>query len=122
LQIAARCADAWNVDYVKPEDFGRKLAILKDHCRDLGRDPESIAPSYFGLISVNRDPDKVVRVLSPNLPQNAYVLNGTPDEVIDQMREFRDLGARHIQLSFVDYPSTDGVETFLEDVWPEIKE
>jgi alkanesulfonate monooxygenase SsuD/methylene tetrahydromethanopterin reductase-like flavin-dependent oxidoreductase (luciferase family) len=122
LRIAARYADAWNVDYVKPEDFGRKLAILKDHCRDLGRDPESIAPSYFGLISVNRDPDKVVRVLSPNLPQNAYVLNGTPDEVIDQMREFRDLGARHIQLSFVDYPSTDGVETFLEDVWPEIKE
>jgi alkanesulfonate monooxygenase SsuD/methylene tetrahydromethanopterin reductase-like flavin-dependent oxidoreductase (luciferase family) len=122
LRIAAKFAEAWNVDYVKPEDFGRKLAILKDHCRDLGRDPESIAPSYFGLISVNRDPDKVVRVLSPNLPQNAYVLNGTPDEVIDQMREFRDLGARHIQLSFVDYPSTDGVETFLEDVWPEIKE
>ena len=122
LRIAAQYADAWNVDYVQPDDFRRKLGILHDHCRDLGRDPASIVPSYFGLISVNRDPDKVVRELSPNLPQHAYVLNGTPDEVIDKLREFRDIGAQHVQLSFLDYPSTDGVETFFDDVLPAIED
>ncbi len=122
LGIAAKYADAWNVDYCHPADFERKYGILRANCEAIGRDPDEIEPSYFGLISVNRDERKIVRTMPPNLPPHAYFFNGGPDEVIEQIAVFRDLGARHIQFSFLDYPSTEGIETFLEDVLPTLKE
>jgi alkanesulfonate monooxygenase SsuD/methylene tetrahydromethanopterin reductase-like flavin-dependent oxidoreductase (luciferase family) len=122
LRIAAKYADAWNVDYIHPEDFERKLGILHGYCDEIGRDPATIEPSYFALVSLNRDPDKVLKVMPPNYPPTAYMLNGGPDEVLEKLARFRDLGARHVQLSFLDYPGTDGIETFLEYVLPQIKE
>jgi alkanesulfonate monooxygenase SsuD/methylene tetrahydromethanopterin reductase-like flavin-dependent oxidoreductase (luciferase family) len=121
LGIAARYADAWNVDYVHPADFERKYGILRQRCEEIGRDPGEIEPSYFGLISVNRDPARIVREIPPNLPPHAYFFSGGPNEVLEQIAVFRELGARHIQFSFLDYPNLDGIETFLEDVLPELK-
>ncbi len=42
LRIAAELADGWNVPFVAPEDFGRKLGVLGQHCDAVGRDPAEI--------------------------------------------------------------------------------
>jgi F420-dependent oxidoreductase-like protein len=40
--VVARWADHWNLGFVRPEHFPRKLAALAGHCADLGHDPGEI--------------------------------------------------------------------------------
>ncbi len=49
------------------------------------------------------------------------VLIGTPDEVVDRIRQYRSLGVRHFMLWFLDFPSTLGIELFAEKVIPAIR-
>jgi alkanesulfonate monooxygenase SsuD/methylene tetrahydromethanopterin reductase-like flavin-dependent oxidoreductase (luciferase family) len=122
LRLAAQYADMWNVDYVTAEQFGHKVRVLHDHCRDLGRDPGEVVPSNFGLVSISDDPDKVLTALPPNYSPSASMIGGNPDEVYEKLMQFVALGAQHIQLTFLDYPSTAGIELFLSDVLPRFKE
>ena len=118
LRVAAEHADWWNVDYVPPAVFSHKLGVLREHCRAVGRDPESIVPSYFCLVSLSRNPDRVIRTAPANFTPGAHVVAGSPDEVAAELAEFERVGARHIQLSFLDYPSSEGLELFVSEVLP----
>ena len=118
LRVAAEYADWWNVDYVPPAVYAQKLRVLGDHCHAVGRDPTSITPSYFCLVSLSRDPDRILRTAPPNFSPGAHVVAGSPDEVMAGFAEFERLGARHLQLSFLDYPSSEGLELFLTEVLP----
>jgi F420-dependent oxidoreductase-like protein len=42
LRTAARFAQHWNFVGGPPEEFSRKLEVLRGHCADLGRDPDEI--------------------------------------------------------------------------------
>jgi alkanesulfonate monooxygenase SsuD/methylene tetrahydromethanopterin reductase-like flavin-dependent oxidoreductase (luciferase family) len=118
LRVAAEHADWWNVDYVPPEVYARKVSILADHCRATGRDPATVTPTYFGIVSLSNDPDRVIRTPPPRYPPTAHVIAGGPEEVAERLPRFEQLGARHIQLAFLDYPETDGLELFLDEVLP----
>jgi alkanesulfonate monooxygenase SsuD/methylene tetrahydromethanopterin reductase-like flavin-dependent oxidoreductase (luciferase family) len=118
LRVVARHADWWNADYYSPAEYGRKLSVLRDHCRAIGRDPAEITPTYFATVSLSRDPDAVVRNMPFSHRGELYLLNGTPDEVTRKLEEFAALGVQHIQLSFMDFPSSEGIDLFLSDVLP----
>ena len=45
LRFVAKYAQHWNVPGGTPEDFTRKLGILREHCADVGRDPSEIVTS-----------------------------------------------------------------------------
>ena len=47
-----------------------------------------------------------------------HVISGTPDEVTAQIDAFADAGVRHMQLNFLDFPRTEGLELFLAEVLP----
>jgi alkanesulfonate monooxygenase SsuD/methylene tetrahydromethanopterin reductase-like flavin-dependent oxidoreductase (luciferase family) len=118
LRVVARHADWWNADYYSPAEYARKLAVLHDHCRAIGRDPATIVPTYFATVSLARDPDAVVRNMPFSHRGEIYLVNGAPDDVTRQLEEFAALGVRHVQLSFMDFPSTEGLDLFLSDVLP----
>jgi alkanesulfonate monooxygenase SsuD/methylene tetrahydromethanopterin reductase-like flavin-dependent oxidoreductase (luciferase family) len=118
LRIAAQYADWWNIDYAQPEVFAHKLALLRAHCADIGREPESVVPTYFGIVSLSNDPAKVVRTPPPIYPPTSYIIAGDANEVSDRLFELAHLGAKHLQLVFLDYPETAGIELFLSDVLP----
>lgn len=48
-------------------------------------------------------------------------LVGTPDEIVDRVRQYQNLGVRHFMLWFLDFPSTGGIELFAEKVLPGIR-
>lgn len=118
LRIAAQYADWWNVDYASLADFKRKVGILHRHCEELGRDPATIMPTYYGVASISRDPGKVVGAPPLNFPPNAHIFGGSPESVVEQIEEFEAAGARHIQLLFLDYPEPEGRDLFMHDVLP----
>jgi alkanesulfonate monooxygenase SsuD/methylene tetrahydromethanopterin reductase-like flavin-dependent oxidoreductase (luciferase family) len=118
LRIAAEHADWWNVDYVSPETYAHKLNVLHGHCESLGRDPKSIVPTAFCLVSVSHDESKFVRIPPSNYPPTSYIINGSPGEVIEKIQAFEAIGVQHMQVTFLDYPKLDGIELFLKEVLP----
>lgn len=118
LRVVAQHADWWNADYYSPEEYGRKLAVLHEHCHAVGRDPATIVPTYFATVSLSRDPDAVVRNLPFSHRGELYLLSGTPDDVADKLTAFAAQGVQHVQLSFMDFPNTEGLDLFLSEVLP----
>ncbi|HUX87424.1 MAG TPA: LLM class flavin-dependent oxidoreductase, partial [Chloroflexota bacterium] len=48
-------------------------------------------------------------------------LVGTPDEVVDRIRQYQALGVSHFMLWFLDFPSTAGLRLFAEKVLPALR-
>jgi alkanesulfonate monooxygenase SsuD/methylene tetrahydromethanopterin reductase-like flavin-dependent oxidoreductase (luciferase family) len=118
LAVVARHADWWNCDYYSPAEYAHKLAILHDHCRAIGRDPDAIVPTCYMGITVSHDPDRLVRQRSMGHRGEVHVMSGTPDEVTAQIEAFAAAGVRHMQLNFLDFPRTDSLDLFRSDVLP----
>ncbi len=122
LRVVAEHADWWNADYYTASDYGRKLERLRGYCREIGREPDAIVPTYYAGISVSHDLSKVIR--RPPISYRAdemFVLHGTPDEVSAQIEQFIALGVRQIQLNFLDFPRTEGLELFFSEVFPRFR-
>jgi alkanesulfonate monooxygenase SsuD/methylene tetrahydromethanopterin reductase-like flavin-dependent oxidoreductase (luciferase family) len=118
LPVVARHADWWNCDYYSPTEYARKLAILHDLCRTIGRDPNVIVPTCYMGISLSHDPERLVRRRTMGHRGEVHVVSGNPEEVTAQLAQFAAAGVRHMQLNFLDFPRTDGIELFLADVLP----
>ena len=118
LRIVARHADWWNCDYYSPAEYARKLAILHDHCRTIGRDPEAIVPTCYMGITVSHDEERLVRRRSMSHRGDVQVISGNPDEVAAQIEAFAAVGVRHMQLNFLDFPRADSLDLFLAEVLP----
>jgi alkanesulfonate monooxygenase SsuD/methylene tetrahydromethanopterin reductase-like flavin-dependent oxidoreductase (luciferase family) len=118
LRVVAEHANWWNCDYYTPAEYARKLGILHDHCRALGRDPAAITPSCYMGISLSRDPAKLVRRRFMGHRGEVHVIAGDPDDVVAQITDFANVGVRHMQINFLDFPRTEGFDLFVNDVLP----
>jgi alkanesulfonate monooxygenase SsuD/methylene tetrahydromethanopterin reductase-like flavin-dependent oxidoreductase (luciferase family) len=118
LRVVARHADWWNCDYYAPAEYARKLAILHDHCRAIGRDPDAIVPTCYMGITVSHDAERLVRRRSMGHRGEVHVISGNPDEVTAQIEAFAAVGVRYMQLNFLDFPRLDSLDLFLADVLP----
>lgn len=115
LRLVARHADWWCADVGPVEVFRRKARVLADHCRAIGRDPREIVHSQVTWISVEDDARDAIRW--PDL----HIVAGDPDDVARELRAFQDAGAQHFQVRFMDFPSTGGMERFVERVLPRLQ-
>ena len=114
LRVVAKHADWMNVPFVDAAAYARKLAALKQHCDEVGRDYSSIKKTYYGFFSVTRSGAK------PEPRGDLHLVYGTPAQVAAEMRQFVGLGVEHFMLRFIDFPSMAGLELFLTEVMPEL--
>jgi F420-dependent oxidoreductase-like protein len=89
LKITARHADEWNV-WGTPDTLAHKMAILDDHCRDLGRDPGEIRRSAVALLFMSDDRAHLERIRAAK-PQQASLI-GTPEEIRVLVSEYERIG------------------------------
>lgn len=89
MRTAARYADEWNA-WTTPEVMAHKVAVLRQHCDDLGRDPAEIKVSTQALLYLSDDESWLAehRSAAPGLP----TIVGTPAEVVDIVGAYRDAG------------------------------
>jgi alkanesulfonate monooxygenase SsuD/methylene tetrahydromethanopterin reductase-like flavin-dependent oxidoreductase (luciferase family) len=114
LRVAAKYADWWNAPFITSEEFAHKQRVLETHCRDVGRDPAEITTTYYGLVSLVDDPAKIEK-------RDVNVVGGTPEMIAEELSQFVRLGVKHFQLRFLDFPSTDGLERFIDEVMPALR-
>lgn len=119
MRVVAELADWWNGTFSDLATYRAKVETLHEHCAAIGRDPSGLMLTYYGHVSVERDPAKVERV-DPVRPRQIYRVAGTPDEVAAELNGFIDFGVRHLMLKFAGYPNLDGLHLFQEEVVPKL--
>lgn len=115
LRVVARYADWWNCSLLSPDGFRHKLDVLKRHCAEVGRDFNEITQTVFSFVSIATEPTKVQR------SERVHYIAGSPDDVTRELEQFVTLGAQHFMLRFLDFPSTAGLELFLDRVLPRVR-
>lgn len=110
LSIVARYADCWNFNSCTVAEYAHKLAILKQHCERIGRDPAEIKLTYLSTLSVSEDPAQVQRH-----PQKHFIA-GNAAEVTRELAQFRALGVTHFLFRFLDVAT---LEHFVAHVVPD---
>jgi F420-dependent oxidoreductase-like protein len=99
LRLVAQYADACNV-FGAPPMLQRKFEILRQHCADVGRDPEQIERTTL---------------------QNVNLTAETPAQVVDRFGELADAGAQHVIIGVRDVHDVSHLERIGRDVIPQLR-
>lgn len=129
LRVVAEHADWWNYGNLTLEEYSHKLEILKNHCDIVGRKYANIKKTWLGCIAVSESNANVQKILqnSPFITReerfNAMqtTLFGKPEVIIQKLVDFVDLGVEYFIFRFLDFPSTVGLELFIEQISSEFK-
>ncbi len=129
LRVVAKHADEWNL-FGSPDEFRRKIAILEEHCRAVGRDPATIEKSVAAPLALATDRGQVERLVADIASRRRAdpeqlkpaMLSGTPDDIIRQVEAYYDVGVRHTILSLRPPYDLKGIERFGREVIPAIRE
>lgn len=117
LGIVARHADGWNVPFVSPEDYARKIAVLRAHCDVAGRDPGEIEKTVnVGLSWREDDLEGQFGRLLPFI--RSGILAGSTQQVVDRVGEYRDAGAQMVILALRAPFDTEALARFAGEVAP----
>ena len=141
LRVTARYADEWNVEISgrnrgPPIEF--KAEKLDEYLQEEGRDPDDIERSWLAHVLVREseaeldavcdrifplpwgeEEDIDEQLTADNAWEKGQMLIGTPAEVAERIEYIRGLGFGKLQLMFLDYPDTTGMEVFGDEVMPE---
>jgi F420-dependent oxidoreductase-like protein len=126
LRVVARLADRSNFGG-KPEEFAHKCDVLKRHCDAVGRDYDEIEKTWSPEIHV-RESEAELRAVGgstfgePFDSWQAGNLVGTPQQVIDKIGAYRELGVGSIIAWCRDYPALDTLTLVGEQVGPAFRQ
>jgi F420-dependent oxidoreductase-like protein len=102
LKVVAKYGDACNV-FGSVETVKKKFGVLREHCRSVGRDYDSIVKSKLGHIVIEKDKEKVAEAVKNmsevrrrEYARLEYAIYGTPEEVRRQVEAFRDVGVEYL--------------------------
>lgn len=109
LPLAARYADWWNFNSCPAEVYAHKVAVLKEHCKRIGRNPAEIKLVYSATVSVSEDPAEVLR------HPYKHIIAGNSKEVIQELEQFCEIGVSHFMVRF---SSLTALEHFVAAVAP----
>jgi F420-dependent oxidoreductase-like protein len=121
LKIVAKHADACNL-FGSPESIKKKLDVLKEHCKSVGRDYGAILKTKLGTVVVDDDRDKAkgrVREAFRGIPEeqiNEFVIYGTPEDVQGQIRAFEEAGVQYLVVNFEAPRELEALDTFANKV------
>jgi F420-dependent oxidoreductase-like protein len=125
LRVVARHANIWNCPNNAAAELPKKLAILRDHCAAIGRDPSEIEVSEQCIVVLGKDDADFKEKwafakgsLGSVFDLDKTAFRGTPSQVADQLRERREQGVTFFTMLFGDFNQPETLELFAEQVMP----
>ena len=115
VKRAAKYGDAWFSYHVKisAEDLAAKYSKVQAAAAELGREGQ-VDLCCCRPVEITKDP----------VEQQDDVFEGTPEQLIESINKFKDIGVKHIALQFMKgrWPERrEKIEWFAKDVLPHIK-
>jgi F420-dependent oxidoreductase-like protein len=124
-QLTARDADEYNVPFSTAEQTGAAFGRIREACQVAGRDPGSLVYSAAQTVCCGRDEAELARraaAIGWDLAtQRADGLVGTPDEIVDRIGAFAELGATRTYLQVMDLHDLDHLELIASEVMPQVR-
>jgi F420-dependent oxidoreductase-like protein len=126
LRVVARHADVANFGG-KPHEWAHKAEVLKNHCKDVGRDYDEIRKTISGEMMVRETEAEIDAIGSRSLwgePVDSWKagnLVGTPEQVAEKVQAYVDLGCTGFVPWCADYPETESLRLFAEKVIPSFR-
>jgi F420-dependent oxidoreductase-like protein len=118
LKIIAKYADACNL-FGSTETVKRKLSILNEHCKSVGRDYDSILKTKLGFVVIDNDKKmaekRVQQIISNGIPKEQvgeFVIYGTPDDVLKQIELLEEVGIQYLIVDLEPYRELEALEVF----------
>ena len=118
LRAVAEHADWWNTLHRPPDVLRRRVAVLGEHCAEVGRDPASIRRTITLTCYHRPSAAEARRLAGARLEHDAPAFAGDSAAFQDHLAGLAELGFDHVQLVFPDFPETGDVDQFLADVRP----
>jgi F420-dependent oxidoreductase-like protein len=128
LRVVARLADRANFGG-RPDQWAHKRDVLRQHCADVGRDPDAVSLTWSPELLV-RETEAEIRALADEgrvgsrwgEAFDSWVagnLVGTPEQVAERLRTYVDLGCAGFVPWCADYPDHTSLRLFADAVMPE---
>jgi F420-dependent oxidoreductase-like protein len=116
--LAARFASEFNMSGARPQDVAEQFARVDAACREIGREPATLARSVWLTVCIARD--------RAELERRAAVIGRDPDELIEHgmaglpaqalasLDRYREIGAGRVYLQFLDLDDLEHLELAAE--------
>ena len=126
LRIAAELADVWNNLAVNQGELGRKVACLRDHCRAVGRDPDTIEVSQQTVVVIGANEvdaraklGKAARIYGGHLGDiERHGIWGSPAQVVERIERHVEQGCSSFMIEFFGRDAREPAGLFAEQVLP----
>ncbi|WP_436981542.1 LLM class F420-dependent oxidoreductase [Streptomyces sp. enrichment culture] len=119
-RLAARYADEFNVPFGSLEDSKRQFDRVRDAAAERGRDADELVYSNALVVCVGKDDAEVARRAAAigrevdELKENG--LAGSPEEVVDKIGQYGELGSSRIYLQVLDLSDLDHLALIADQV------
>ena len=129
LRVVARLADRANWGG-KPHEWAHKREVLKQHCKVVGRDEETIDKTWSPDLLVRETEAEIRQLHDSGLgsmwgePFEAWAegnLIGTPEQVSEQVARYVELGCSYFVPWCRDYPDLTSLRLLAEKVMPQFR-
>jgi F420-dependent oxidoreductase-like protein len=125
LRVVAKHADRWNYPMNADADLAHKLAILRSHCQEVGRDAAEITVSEQVLVVLGKDEADfrqrwamAKQMLGTFTDVEKVAVRGTPDQVVAGLKAKVASGVRLFTVMFGDFAPVETIRLFGERVIP----
>ena len=127
LRITAKHATIWN-GVASAEDCGRAIEQLRGFCTEIGRDIAEIELSAHPQLAIARTHEAAIAkaqaaalALGHDFEnERARWVVGTPDEVLEQLQRYLDVGITYWVLAAGEPFDLEGLELFMNEVKPQL--
>jgi alkanesulfonate monooxygenase SsuD/methylene tetrahydromethanopterin reductase-like flavin-dependent oxidoreductase (luciferase family) len=133
LRRVVRHADGWETSLSNPADVGWRIRELRRLAEEAGRDPASIETHLYHNINVNDDRaaalseskrflDTYYTMDYPPAVVDSWTAAGSPDECVEHLRVYRDLGFDEVTLRMTGWDQFGQLERVMREVLPRVND
>ena len=123
LQLVAKYADGWNYGLCTYNEYLSKISILRNSCKEVGRDYEKIAKAWHAIMLLGQDDNEII-MLKNNIDKwkKTVAILGTPNDIIGEIKRYMVIGGvRYFTIHFPDLPDLRSLNLFAKSVIPHFR-
>ena len=123
LKIVAKYADACNL-FGSIETIKRKLDVLKEHCKSVGRDYDSILKTKLDLVLID-DSEEIARkraqqfykgIPEQQIRDREFAIYGTPESVSRQIELLEESGIQYLIVDLEPSRELEALDVFANNI------
>ena len=121
LRMTAKYADEWNVSSTGIRQYHHLVAEFERACADVNRDPATVRRSWGGgciCMPTQAQAERLAGERYNTDPEEDFDFVGTPQQLIEQMQPFIDLGVSSFMVDCGGFPNLTTLELLVNEVLP----